>query len=1089
MRLRRISEQTKIIAGFLSILGLLLLVSGVAFNAVGTARDGFTEYREMARDTNLTGRLQANMLMVRMNVKDFIITGSYRDMQEYADYYRRMATFLEEAQEEIGDPERAALIDTVEADLGSYVDGFDRVIQLREARDNAVHRVLDVKGPFMETSLTGIMISAQENDDMSAAFHAGLAMKHLLLARLYVSKFLVDNNQVAVERVNLEFANVQQRLDILDAELDNPQRRRMHASIVTAFAIYRAAFVEVVEIIFERNNIITGTLDHLGPHVASLVEQVNLDIKGVQDTIGPDLTAENDRNVTFILAIGGMAFLISIGLASLIGITFRRMTSSIRQNEEEANIARDAAEASAQTKTDFLANMSHEIRTPMNAIIGLAHLALRTDLDRRQRDYVRKIHSSGQHLLGILNDILDMSKIEAGKLELETVEFELEDVLNNVASLVGEKAADKSLELIFQIAPEVPRTLLGDPLRVGQVLVNYCNNAVKFTEKGEIVVGASVLDEGHADQLLRFAVRDTGPGLTAEQTSKLFQSFQQADTSTTRKHGGTGLGLSISRQLAQHMGGDVGVESVPGVGSTFWFTARLGKVGGMRKVLQPDPDLRERRVLVVDDNTQARQIITEMLTGMTFRVDDVDSGEAAVAAVRAVNDSDDPYDIVFLDWMLGGIDGVEAGEQIERLGVSHQPQRVMVTAHGREAVLAQAERAGITVSIDKPVTRSSLLDAAVRVLTGKDTDTGEVDISDWSAGLEKIAGARVLLVEDNELNQQVATELLREGGFEIDLAEDGLKATERVGSKDYDAVLMDMQMPVMDGLTATRHIRQNERFAQLPIIAMTANAMLQDKQACLEAGMNDHVAKPIDPEALFKTLLKWISPRPGLGSASPGVAAVSGNGADQDFDGDPLRQVRGLDVDAGLRRVLGKRDFYEDLLRRFVDGDDVRAIAALRTQLASADRDSAERTAHSLKGVAGTLGATDLQQSAAVLESALHDGQSADELEAELLCAEREIERMAAALRAILPPMPVASVPEDSVAVDWPGARDLIDRLDALLAESDSSAIDLFNDSAHILPRVLGPGFADVESAMLSWDFVRAVEALRLARNSIAELD
>ena len=1077
----------------MAILGLLALVGLVAYSAVGTARDGFTDYREMARDTNLTGRLQANMLMVRMNVKDFIITGSYRNLKQYADYYRRMAGFLEEAQQEIQDPSRAALIDTIQSSLVGYVSGFDRIVQLREARDKAVHRILDVKGPAMEGALTGIMISAQESDDMAAAFHAGLAMKHLLLARLYVSKFLVDNDQVAVDRVKVEFAAVQERLNILDTELENPQRRRMHASIVAAFAMYEATFLRVVNVIYERNDIITDRLDKVGPQIAGLVEEVKLDIKGVQDTIGPELTETNDRNVTLIVSIGGAAVIISIGLAFLIASTFRRMTGSIRDNEAEAHVARQAAEATAQTKADFLANMSHEIRTPMNAIIGLAHLALRTDLDRRQRDYLRKIHSSGQHLLGIINDILDISKIEAGKLELETVDFELEDVLNNVASLIGEKAADKKLELIFKIAPDVPRTLRGDPLRIGQVLVNYCNNAVKFTEAGEVVVGAQVLDEDRADLLVRFDVRDTGPGLTQEQMNKLFQSFQQADTSTTRQHGGTGLGLSISRQLAEHMQGEVGVESTVGQGSTFWFTARLGKSSGTKpRMLQPDPDLRDRRVLVVDDNVQARQIIVEMLDGMTFRVDDVSSGEEAVTAVRDTNDGDDPYEIVFLDWMMEGIDGVEAGRRIADLAVAHQPQRVMVTAHGREAVLAQAEEAGIHVSIDKPVSRSSLLDAAVRVLSGQDADSSPVDPSDWTAGLESVAGANILLVEDNELNQQVATELLREAGFDIDLAEDGQQAVDMVQTKAYDAVLMDMQMPVMDGVTSTRQIRQDPRFAKLPIIAMTANAMAQDRENCLQAGMNDHVAKPIDPEALFGTLLKWIVVRPGLGTTPRRSTSQADNGhdngADNGFDGDPLRQIHGLDVDAGLRPVLGKRDLYEDLLRRFIDGQDARSITTLRTQLARSERADAERTAHSLKGVAGTLGASKLQASATALEDGLRAGASADDLDSHMTAAEAEITRLCAALEDVLPPVQQQTV-ADNGDVDWDQTRELVDRLDKLLADSDSSAIDLFTESAPILRPALGAGFVDVETALLTWDFVRALEDLRAARNGIVQLD
>jgi two-component system sensor histidine kinase/response regulator len=1072
--------------------GLLLLVAGVAYLTVTTAREGFTGYREMARDTVLSSRVQANMLMVRMNVKDFIISGSYRDLQEYADYYRRMATYLAEAQVEIQNPTRAARIDSVDAAVADYVAGFDRVIQLREERDRMVFRVLDVKGPQMESTLTGIMISAQESADMSAAFHAGLAMKHLLLARLYVAKFLVNNEQVQVDRVQREFANVRERLRILEDELQNPQRRRMLASILAAFEVYDTTFGDVVHVIFERNQIITGTLDVIGPQIARQIEEVKLDIKSVQDTLGPQLEATNERNVDLVLGIGALVGVLGLVLTFTITGTFRRMTAAIRQNETAALEAAAAAAASAQTKADFLANMSHEIRTPMNAIIGLAHLALRTDLNRRQRDYLRKIHGSGQHLLGIINDILDISKIEAGKLELEDVEFEVEDIINNVASLVGGRAADKGLELIFRLEPEVPRSLRGDPLRLGQILINYANNAVKFTDSGEVTIAASIIDSRPADLLVRFEVRDTGVGMTEEQMGKLFQSFQQADTSTTRKHGGTGLGLAISKELAQRMGGDVGVESQVGTGSTFWFTARLGRSDMAVPTLPARDDLRNRRVLVVDDNGQARQVITEMLTSLTFRVDDVESGEEAVQRVADVNAGDDPYEIVFLDWMLGGIDGVETGRRIAALDLDVHPQPVMVTAHGRADVLEEAESAGIAVSVDKPVTSSHLLDAAARVLLGAETsESGEG--GEWAAGLSAVRGARILLVEDNELNQQVATELLQEGGFVVSLAEDGRTGVDKVRAEAYDAVLMDMQMPVMDGITATKMIRQDERFADLPIIAMTANAMQQDRDACLAAGMNDHVAKPIDPQALFAALIKWLPERETQVAPQRLLAAADGNGhgSGDAFSGDPLSEIPGVDMQAGLRPVLGRRETYENLLRRFVEGDDTRTAATIRVLLAQNDRAAAERAAHSLKGVAGTLGFTRLQPLAAELEAALKAGSTSDQLETLLASADAETQRLSAALGHALPEREdvgeVVGVPQGEI--DWEEARELIDRLDTLLSESDGQALDLFNDSTSLLRAVLGDAFADVQSALLEWDFVRALEALRARRNAMSTLD
>lgn len=760
------------------------------------------------------------------------------------------------------------------------------------------------------------------------------------------------------------------------------------------------------------------------------------------------------------------------GRGECVCIALRDVTVA-RKVANEIFEAKELAENATKMKSDFLSNLSHEIRTPMNAIIGMSYLVMKTDLTTRQRDHIQKIQYSSQHLLRIINDVLDFSKIEAGKLMIENIDFEFDKVLDNLANLISEKTNEKGLELIFDVAPNVPQYLNGDSLRLGQILINYGNNAVKFTEQGEIVIAATVLEETKKDVFLKFSVSDTGIGLTPEGKAKLFQSFQQADSSISRKYGGTGLGLAISKQLAELMGGEVGVDSEVGKGSTFWFTARLGKALGAIKSLVPHPDLRGRHVLVVDDNEMARHVLEDLLVSMSFKVSQAESGKETLKLIQKADAKNVPFEVVYLDWRMPEMDGIETAKAIKQLTLKKQPHLVMVTAHGREDVIKEMEDSGIENMLVKPVNASILFDVTMHVLGQENDEVQERHIHHGSNILENlfvIKGSTILVVEDNELNQEVAMGLLEDGGFDVHIANNGKEAVEMVAKNTYDIVLMDMQMPVMDGVTATIEIRKDAKNKDLPIVAMTANAMQQDREKCVAAGMVDHVAKPIDPDELFGALLKWIKPKQNTNSSKAIVLPLKKAVIKQD----DLPVIDGLDVELGLKRVIGKKPLYFNMLKKYVTNQ-ANTSNEMREALAANDYETAERVAHSAKGVSGNIGATTLQAMATEIETMIHEKVANEMVLSQIVPFEMAQNALINALKNALP------IEESkSVAVfDEAKVTEVLTRLHKLLSEDDSDASDVLENNLDLLRFVLDVElFAKVDSAIKQFDFVKALELL-----------
>jgi PAS domain S-box-containing protein len=643
-----------------------------------------------------------------------------------------------------------------------------------------------------------------------------------------------------------------------------------------------------------------------------------------------------------------------------------------KRDEENLKIAMQKAEDATKAKGDFLANMSHEIRTPMNAITGMSHLMLKTELSAKQHNYTSKIESSANALLGLINDILDFSKIEAGKLDMEAIDFQLDNVLDNLSTLITLKAQDKGLEILFSVAKDVPYSLVGDPLRLGQVLTNLSNNAVKFTQKGEITVAIKCLKEENEQVELEFAVKDTGIGLTEKQIGKLFQAFSQADSSTTREFGGTGLGLTISKKLVEMMDGKIWVESQPDKGSSFIFTAVFGLNANQKKNrLIFSDELKGKKVLIVDDNQAAREILEYALQSFSMDVSMASSGSEGISMVESA-DAKLPYDLIIMDWQMPEMNGIRTTEIIKKHPkLKKIPKIIMLTAYGREEVVRQAEEAQLDGFMVKPMNPSLLFETIMEVFGNKvakeklGTDSKE---QQQNLGLEAIRGAKILLVEDNLINQEIANEILEQEGFTITIANNGQEAVEMVSKSDYDCVLMDCQMPVMDGYQASLTIRKDSQFTKLPIIAMTANAMQGDKEKCVNSGMNDHVSKPINTQDLFGALVKWIPPRKSLKTKT---ASTSSAKTQTNRDDNIFSDINDIDTITGIARVNNNTKLYQKLLINFYKTNS-NIKSEIQNALKNGDLKLAERLVHTIKGVSASIGADELAKVAEPIETELN---------------------------------------------------------------------------------------------------------------------
>lgn len=757
----------------------------------------------------------------------------------------------------------------------------------------------------------------------------------------------------------------------------------------------------------------------------------------------------NLQRVLLHAAIVGFQTTVLVWLSDMLDGSFARisrMGDEILATNAQLELRTEEAEKANNAKSMFLANMSHEIRTPLNAVLGFCHLLQRTELNSKQEDYVTKITGAGVSLLRLINDILDYSKNEAGKLTLEANPFSLRAAIETQLQLVVGDAKAKGVQIHTELAETLPGTVVGDELRFGQVILNLLSNAIKFTEQGSVTISASLASETETELVLAMAVRDTGIGMSAEQQAKLFTSFTQADSTTTRKFGGTGLGLAISRQIVTLMGGEIGVESREWQGTTFRFTLRLGKLAaGAQPVLQPDPALKHLRILAVDDNPASREIIGEVFADWAMQVELVATATEALARIEGADAAGKPYDLALLDWKMPGIDGLEAVRRLKENSALRQlPKMVIVTGYGSDTFMEEIERCGVAAYLTKPLQPRALLETLNELFHGHVAAAPLPPAAAEADSVPRVAanlqGLRVLLVEDNEINREIATELLTDAGLLVDIAENGQEACDQVArvGDGYAGVLMDVQMPVLDGIAATQHIRRSWPADRLPIIAMTAHAYAEERQKCLDAGMDDHIAKPVDPAVLVQVLDRRLRPRV-QGGALPPVAGPAAAPA-----GDLPPELPPFDLARALKRVNGKTALLRRLIISFGETQ-ADAGPELRRLLAAGRLEEARRLAHTLKGLAGSLELPQLQGMAADLERALMAGDlsnhSARIAELELTLAPAV--RAARSLQGSAAPAPA---PDSSAP---PQARPLLpeaellalrDRVQGLLAKRSLSA-------------------------------------------------
>lgn len=811
------------------------------------------------------------------------------------------------------------------------------------------------------------------------------------------------------------------------------------------------------------NNLLLNRIDYVLAELKNFILELNR-----QSLYLLEIKTQNIESLRKKITVTLLIFIISI----LLIITMLSNQTKMLLLYMNANIEVKKANAA---KSNFLANMSHEIRTPMNAIIGLTTLLLKTSLTEKQTDYSLKIDGAANNLLGIINDILDYSKIEAGKLQIESIPFDLNKVIDNICDIVALKAEMKGLEFIISEPTNVPHYLVGDPLRLNQILLNLVNNAIKFTDKGEIILSLEVLEQSDSSVNIYFEIKDTGVGMTSSEQMRLFQSFSQADSSTTRKYGGTGLGLSISKQLCELMGGNIGIESSKNIGSTFYFSIPFGLSDkGIAADMQIPINIKDMSALVIDNSKAAGEALKNCLLNLSYR--EVDVVSSSNYAYKEIENLAPKYDIIFIDSNMNEVIVQDIILSIRGMKVKRQPNIILINSISHNNSFNHVE-SFINGYLEKPITYSDVFDTIISIYGNPNFNYSFHQESNQklNSELDKIRGAKILLVEDNVINQQVAIELLEYEGFNVEVVENGLLAVEKASNESFDLIFMDLQMPLLDGYKATQRIRETLEI-NIPIIAMTADAMVGVKESVLNAGMSDYLSKPIDCDTLKRILIRWIKPQNNMPKSARKDSAVE----DQSIDLAQFYNITELDIPSALKRVGGNVSIYHKLLKSFNSQYNNKKSKDFLQLIDKKNLNDVKRFIHTLKGLTGSIGAIELYKLSKQIDNELNN-EEISVSEALYLELELELDKL---LNKLEPALNSTIKPETEVTSDILDDKEYTDKLIKfrdLLEFSELEATDiLFDLKGTLLHHGYIEEYAQLERYTTDYEFEEASKILNL---------